>query len=268
MEKLLETILSIKVIGPVITVIIMFIIYKILKRIIKKIFSFKTSKIKEKKQLTLMKFFINIARVICFIIAIVIILGIFGVNTAALVTSLGAITVVLGLALQDVLKDFISGIAFIFEDSYNVGDWVTINGFKGEVISLGTKTTRVRAYEGDVLIINNARITEVINHTSANSLAIVDVNVSYEEDISRVEKVLNELCLELKNKLTTLKGEIELLGIEKLDSSSVVFRITAEVESGSQYNVQREIRKQVKLKLDKNNITIPYNQLVVHNERV
>lgn len=268
MEKILETVLSIKVIGPVITIIVMFIIYKIIKRIIKKVFSFKTNKIKEKKQLTLMKFFINIARVICFIIAVVIILSIFGVNTGALVTSLGAITVVLGLALQDVLKDFISGIAFIFEDSYNVGDWVTINGFKGEVISLGTKTTRVRAYEGEILIINNARITEVINHTSANSLAIVDVNVSYESDIDKVEKVLNELCLELENKLTTLKGKVELLGIEKLDSSSVVFRITAEVEPGSQYGVQREIRKQVKLKLDDNKITIPYNQLVVHNERI
>ena len=128
------------------------------------------------------------------------------------------------------------------------------------------KTTRIRAYEGEILIINNGSITQVINHTAANSLAIVDVNVSYDSNIDKVEKVLNELCQNIK--LDNLKGNIELLGIEKLGDSAITFRITAEVEAGTQYSTQRKIRKEVKLILDKNNIEIPYNQLVVHNERV
>ena len=146
MEKFLEVFLSPKVIGPIITIIVMFIFYRILKNIIKKVFNFKTKRIKHNKQITLMNFFINVARVICFVIAAVIILGIYGVETSAIITSLGAVTVVLGLAFQDLLKDFIAGISFILENSYNVGDWVTINGFKGEVVSLGMKTTRVKAY--------------------------------------------------------------------------------------------------------------------------
>ena len=97
-------------------------------------------------------------------------------------------------------------------------------------------------------------------------MAIVDVNVSYDSDIDKVEKVLNELCSELK--LDTLKGDITLLGIEKLGDSAITFRLTAEVEGGTQYAAQRQMRKAVKLKLDKNKIEIPYNQLVVHNERV
>ena len=128
------------------------------------------------------------------------------------------------------------------------------------------KTTRIRAYEGEILIINNGSITQVINHTAANSLAIVDVNVSYDSNIDKVEKVLNELCQNIK--LDNLKGNIEVLGIESLGDSAITFRITAEVEAGTQYSTQRKIRKEVKLILDKNNIEIPYNQLVVHNERV
>lgn len=267
MQKYLELFLSPKVIAPIITIIVMFIFYKILKSIIKKIFNFKTKKIKQNKQITLMNFFITVVRTICLVIAITIILGIYGVETSAIIASLGAVTVVLGLAFQDLLKDFIAGIAFIFEDSYNVGDWVTINGFKGEVVSLGMKTTRIKAYEGQILIINNGSITEVINHNAANSLAIVDVNVSYESDIEKVEKVLANLCQKLQNKLEHLKGDIEVLGIEKLDESAIVFRITVEVEAGNQFAIQREIRKQVKLELDKNAIEIPYNQLVIH-ERV
>ena len=266
MEEFLKSLLNVKVIGPIITILIMFIFYKIVKRIIKRLFNFKTKKIKHKKQVTLMNFFINLARVICLIIAILIILEIYGIKTSMIVASLGAVTVVVGLAFQDILKDFIAGFSFIFEDSYNVGDWVTINGFKGEVISIGMKTTRIKAYEGEILIINNGSITQVINHTASNSMAIVDVNVSYDSDIDKVEKVLNELCNELK--IDTLKGDITLLGIESLGDSAITFRLTAEVEGGTQYAAQRQMRKAVKLKLDKNKIEIPYNQLVVHNERV
>ena len=266
MEKVLEVLLSKEVIGPIITIIIMFIFYKVIRRIIVRVFNVKTKKIKQKKQVTLMNFFINVLRVITLIIAALIILEIYGFKTSTIVASLGAVTVVIGLAFQDILKDFIAGISFIFEDSYNVGDWVTINDFKGEVISIGMKTTRIRAYEGEILIINNGSITQVINHTAANSLAIVDVNVSYDSNIDKVEKVLNELCQNIK--LDNLKGNIELLGIEKLGDSAITFRITAEVEAGTQYSTQRKIRKEVKLILDKNNIEIPYNQLVVHNERV
>ena len=268
MEDFFNNLLNVKIVGPIITILIMFIFYKLVKRIIKKIFNFKTKKIKHKKQITLMNFFINLARVICLIIAILIILEIYGIKTSMIVASLGAVTVVVGLAFQDILKDFIAGFSFIFEDSYNVGDWVTINGFKGEVVSIGMKTTRIRAYEGEILIINNGSITQAINHTAANSLAIVDVNVSYDSDIDKVEKVLNELCEELKYSIKNLKGDITLLGIEKLGDSAITFRLTAEVEAGTQYTVQRQIRKAVKLKLDKNKIEIPYNQLVVHNERV
>ena len=266
MEKVLEVLLSKEVIGPIITIIIMFIFYKVIRRIIVRVFNVKTKKIKQKKQITLMNFFINVLRVITLIITALIILEIYGFKTSTIVASLGAVTVVIGLAFQDILKDFIAGISFIFEDSYNVGDWVTINDFKGEVISIGMKTTRIRAYEGEILIINNGSITQVINHTAANSLAIVDVNVSYDSDIDKVEKVLNELCQNIK--LDNLKGNIEVLGIEKLGDSAITFRITAEVEAGTQYSTQRKIRKEVKLILDKNNIEIPYNQLVVHNERV
>ena len=266
MENILEVLLSKEVIGPILTIIIMFILYKIIRRIIVKLFNFKTKKIKQKKQVTLMNFFINVLRVVFLILAALIILEIYGFKTSAIVTSLGAVTVVIGLAFQDMLKDFISGISFIFEDSYNVGDWVTINNFKGEVISIGMKTTRIKAYGGEILIINNGSITQVINHTAANSMAVVDVNVSYDSDIDKVEKVLNDLCKNIK--LDNLKGKIEVLGIENLGDSAITFRISAEVEAGTQYSVQRTLRKEVKLILDKNNIEIPYNQLVVHNERI
>src|SRR5699024_1893706 len=107
--------------------------------------------------------------------------------------SLGVVGVVVGLALQDILKDFIAGFTIMLENQYTVGDTVTIGTFKGEVISLSLKTTKLKAYTGEVNIIANRNVIEVINHSIENSLAVVNVSVDYSEDIEKVEKVLNEL---------------------------------------------------------------------------
>ena len=78
-----------------------------------------------------------------------------------------------------------------------------------------------------------------------------------------MEKVLNNLFKRIEN--PNITREIRLLGIEKLDSSSVVFRIEAEVKQMKQYEKKTEILKQIKIELDKNDIEIPYEQLVIHN---
>ena len=113
--------------------------------------------------------------------------------------------------------------------------------------------------------VNDYNINEVINHSMENSMAIVDVGVSYEDDIEKVEKVLNNLAIELTKTLPKLKGKVEVLGIESLADSSVVFKVIAPTVSMEHFAIQREMRKQIKIALDKNNIKIPYPQVEVHN---
>lgn len=98
-----------------------------------------------------------------------------------------------------------------------------------------------------------------------NSLAIVDIDVSYEEDNEKVEKVLTELATELTKTLPKLKGKVELLGIQELASSSVKYRMIAPTISMEHFEIERKIRKEVKERLDKENIKIPYPQLEVHH---
>lgn len=265
LQKVFENVLIRQTITSLVIVLIALIVYRVLKRIINKIFNVQSKNISKKKQNTLKHFFINIVRCIIILLTILSILEAFGFDTGVIITSLGAVTVVIGLAFQDLLKDFIAGISLTFQNSYNVGDTITINGFKGEVISMGMKATKLRSGIGDVLIINNGAIKEIINHTVSDSLAIVDVGVSYESDIEKVEEILNKLAIKLSKKIPELKEEIQVLGVESLGDSAIVFRLTAKVEPNKQYQVQRELRKKIKLELDKNNISIPYNQLVIHN---
>ena len=122
------------------------------------------------------------------------ILDVYGIDTKTILASIGIIGLVIGLAVQDTLRDFLSGLFIILDNQYSVGDNVMINGFRGNVINLGLKTTRIKAYTGEVKIIANRNIMEVTNYSKENSLAIVDISVSHNSNLEKTEKVLNELC--------------------------------------------------------------------------
>ena len=171
------------------------------------------------------------------------------------------------LTLKVVLKDFISGVSIVFENKYSVGDNVTIGDFRGDVIELGMKTTKIRAYTGEVLIIPNHLVEKVINHSMSKSVAIVDIDVSYDSNLEKVEKVLEELCKNLTKELNGLKGEVQLLGINELASSSIKYRIIADTVPLKNYEIERKIKKELKIILDQNKIEIPYNQVVIHSAK-
>lgn len=266
-KTFLETVLIKEIVGPVIVILVSLLLFYILKNIIKKGFKLqkKHLNIDSRRQITLCNLMVNVLKYLILIVDIVIILGIFGINTTAIVTSLGVVGVVVGLALQDILKDFIAGFTIMLENQYTVGDTVTIGSFKGEVISLTLKTTKLKAYTGEINIIANRNIVEVINHSIENSLAIVNVSVDYNENIEKVEKVLNKLFEKLNNEIEDLKGEITVAGVSNLGPSTVDIMITAVTKPMQQTSVQRILLKEIKEAFDANKIKVPHTQLVLNN---
>ena len=262
---MLDKILIKEVVKPILIIVVATFLYFAIKSVVKRIF--KIRKKVSKKEKTVYELVMNIIKYFIVIVAFLMILDVYGVDTKTLVTSLGVVGLVAGLALQDTLKDFISGVSIIFENQYCVGDIVEINSFRGEVISLGLKTTRIKSYTGEIKIIPNRNVNEVINFSQSETVAIVDVSVAYEEDYSHVEQVLNKLLdnLNENKKIPYLKGKINLLGINELSDSSIQVRIVAEVESYKHFEVSRLLRKEIKNCFDKENIKIPYPQIEVHN---
>jgi mscS mechanosensitive ion channel len=267
---MLEKFLIPQVYLPIIYICVAILINGILVNIVEKVVAKKQENFSKnsyayKKSETFKVLLKNITKYTIIIFLILAILTVYGVDVTSVLTGLGIVGVVLGLALQDLAKDIIAGFSIIFENQYAIGDTISINGFKGEVIFLGLKTTKIKNYEGQVKIVANRNATEVINYSMENSLAIVDIDVSYEEDNEKVEKVLTELATELTKTLPKLKGKVELLGIQELASSSVKYRMIAPTVSMEHFEIERKIRKEVKERLDKENIKIPYPQLEVHH---
>ena len=217
----------------------------------------------DKRKMTIVSLIKNVVKYTIAIIIIIAILSLYGVDTTSIIASIGIVGVVLGLACQDIAKDFLSGVFLIFDNAYAVGDYVEINGFTGEVISLGLKTTKIKAYTGEVKIISNSAFTEVTNYNLKQSKLVIDIPLSYDCDIEKVEKVLNDLVPEIKA-IPDVRKEVELLGIERFESSNIIYRIAIDCSPMSQYGVNRAVLRLIKLTFDKNKITIPYEQLDVH----
>lgn len=233
----------------------------LIRVIIRKLFNFK--KMKDAKKRTIINLIVNIIRFIVLIITAIIILEVNGIDTKSLLASFGVAGIVAGLALQDLLKDFIVGMSLIFEGEFAIGDWVSINGFKGEVMPSNLRITKLRSATGEVKMISNRTITEVINYSMYNTNLMIDIDVAYESDISKVKDVLDKLCDKFKTEYE-LK-DIKCNGIQELGSSSIKFRITLTCKFLEQFDLGRFLRKEIINTFKKNNITIPYKQVVVHN---
>lgn len=261
MLELLEKILIPQVYLPIIYICIAILTNGIITRIVDKIFLKKQEHLNRnsynyKKAETFKVLLKNVIKYIIILFLILAVLSTYGIDVTSVLAGLGIAGVVLGLALQDLAKDIIAGFSIILENQYAVGDTISVSTFKGEVIFLGLKTTKIKNSEGQVKIIANHNITEVINYSMENSLAIVDIDINNEEKIEKVEKVLTELVEELNKTLPKLKGKVELLGIQQITSSAVRYRITAPTIATENNEVERKIRKAIKKKLEEEKIKI------------
>ena len=191
-------------------------------------------------------------------------LSLYGFNINSLLAGLGIAGVVLGLGVQDALKDIFSGISIIFDDYFVVGDIVDYEGFVGTIIEFGLKSTKIRKYTGEVLIVFNRSINKITNITKEKSTVDIKIPTAYEEDILKVEKVINNIISKVKIDNKDIL-DIDYLGVDNFNDSSIDYLIRFTCKRGTQWDLKRVVLREIKLAYDKNNVKIPYNQLEVHN---
>lgn len=262
---MIEKILTKEILAPIIIVSVSYLLYVLLKTIIKKSFKFKVRGMDDKRKKTIMSLFLNTIKIFIIVLASLMILDIYGIDAKSLLASLGVFAAVTALAMQDILKDFIAGISIVLEGQFRIGDTISIDSFKGEVIYLSLKSTKIKSYTGEIKIYANHNVQNVINYSLTDSLAVIDISVSYDYDLEKVEKILSNLCEKLSKELPNLKGNLELLGVQELADSAVIYRITCLTESMKQFEVQRKVLREIKIVLDKNKMEVPFPQMVIHN---
>lgn len=198
------------------------------------------------------------------IILIFAILGTLGIDTTVLLASAGILSLIVGLGAQPLIEDIFAGIFIVFEHTFEIGDIIVVDGFRGTVKEMGIRSTKIEDAGGDVKVINNSDIRTLINMTSKLSTAICDISISYSADIKKVEKVIAENLPKIKERHKSIVNGPTYVGVQSLADSAVILRVIAECNETMRYQVQRDINRELKLIFDKNRISIPFPQIVVH----
>lgn len=194
-------------------------------------------------------------------------LSILGVDVSVIVASVGVVTLVVGFGVESLIADVVTGTFILFENQYNVGDIVEVNGFRGTVRDIGIRTTAIEDSGGNVKIINNSEMKNILNRSDRSSCAVCDVDIPYETDLEALEERLPALLEEIyKENSQVLKAVPKYLGVQELGASAVKLRFTAEVTEKDLFSATRALNRSLWLGLRRLGVECPFQQLDVHTK--
>lgn len=221
----------------------------------------------ERKALTLRPLFRQAWRYLVVFVTLLIVLGRLGIDLAPILATAGIAGIAIGFGAQRLVRDLISGMLLLIEDQYSVGDYITVGEYVGVVEEVGLRVTKLRDFNGDLHIIPNGNIENVTNHARGEIRATVDISVAYEADIDRAIAVLEELCRELGEQHSEILEGPTVLGVTDLGSSGMVIRIAARTEPLQHWRIERELRRAIKKRFDREKIEIPYPRYILYHRQ-
>ena len=247
-----------KLISTLVTVCIILVISSVLGIIVAIAFR-RTAKAK-----TVGSLLMSLIKYVSVIVLIFIVLGIWGVNVTAILASIGVIALIITLGCKTLINDIVSGFFIVVDDYYKVGDRITIDGFTGDVISVGLRATKIMSWDGNIKAINNSSIVTIINLSENISYAQIYFDISYNEDLRRVEAVIAKNLPMLKEKIPAIIDGPFYKGVESFDDSNIKLFFYATCSEFDKYPIQRALRREIYLMFKDNNISFSYNQIIVN----
>ena len=200
----------------------------------------------------------------CAIAIIFFILKAVGVNTGALIASVGVLTLVVGLGANALIADIIAGIFIIFENEYSVGEVISIDDFRGTVIEIGIRSTKLLDAAGNIKIINNGNIGDVVNLSRELSLAIADCDFPYDVPVELVENILKDSFPTIAKNIPAIKDGPFYKGVCAFKDSNVTLKIVAKCLEEDRFQVERDLNREYRRVLTENGIDIAYPQVVLN----
>jgi small-conductance mechanosensitive channel len=185
-----------------------------------------------------------------------------GLDVTPLLAGAGIIGLAVGFGAQTLVKDVITGLFILLEDTVAVGDVVDVgNGHSGAVEIITIRALRLRDVNGHVHAVPFSEVTSIINMTKHFATVLIEIGVSYNADIPQVMKVMNDVTEEMRQDQAWryfIHDSMEMFGVERFDASSIALRARIKTDASKQWAVKREYLFRLKKAFDAQGIEIPY----------
>jgi len=197
------------------------------------------------------------------IVTIVLLVGLseLGVDITPLLAGAGVIGLAVGFGAQTLVKDVITGLFILIEDTVAVGDVAEIGGKSGVVESMNIRALRLRDLSGNVHTLPFSMVTSVTNYTKDYSFALLDVTVAYREDVAGVMAVMEEVADRLMQDPAhgaNIMGTLEMFGLDRFEENGMVIRARLQTRPGMQWGIRRAYNALLKDRFDALGIEIPF----------
>ena len=225
---------------------------------------FKVQINKSDRAKTVITLFDGLVKYGCAIAIIILVLKACGVDTSALIASVGVLTLIVGLGAQTLIADIIAGVFIIFENEFNTGETISIDGFRGKVIEIGIRTTKLLDAAGNIKIVNHSNIVNVVNLSRELSLAVVDCDFPYDIPIEHIEGLFEKKFPVIAEKIPAIVEGPYYKGVTEYKDSNVTVKIVALCHEDNRFQVQRDLMREYRAILTEEGIDISYPQVVVN----
>ena len=180
----------------------------------------------------------------------------FGIDTSALLTTMGLLSLAVSIGSRDLVADVIAGITIVFEGDYQVGDIVEIDGYRGKVQEIGVRSTKIMGMGDNIKTINNRDVRNVINTTRFNSWYAMTLNISSTYDLNKLEEILERELPEIRNKVKKVISGPVYKGVESIGKDSFKITLLTECREEDYRRVQRQVNREIRLLFDREGIPI------------
>lgn len=200
--------------------------------------------------------------VLWFIIALIVLDG-FNVNIAPILASAGVVGVAVAFGTQEIVKDFISGIFIIMENTISIGELVQIGGFTGTVREIGFRTTKIEDWKGDYFIINNGSVGPIINYSRDFSVAVIELTLGIEVDYQLFEKKIKEFIGLFGQSHPSMVEPLNYVGIVEMGGNYIKVRISGKTKPTEHFGFERLIRERLFRLCQENDLAVPIQKIEI-----
>ena len=261
-KKWLDSVLANNLINSVIVILLSIIIYNIVRIIFAKGREKTPEEKISKKNKTYFRVFSNIVKVFYIMFVVLVVLKINGVNVDSILAGAGILSIVMGFAIQDALKDIVRGSTILSDHYFQVGDVVKYKDTMGQVVSVGLNTTKIKdLITFNIISIANRNIEQI--EVVSDSLDVL-VPMPYELKLAEAERIMNEIV----DRVRELEGIIgvDYKGVSSLGESSVNYYLNVHCEPIKRRQINRNVNGVIIKILEDNNVKVPYKQIDIHNK--
>ena len=188
-----------------------------------------------------------------------------GAPTDTLLASAGILTIVVGLGAQSLVTDVLAGLFVIFEKAFKVGDIIMMDNWRGRVLEIGIRNTRVMdILDNNIKIIHNSSLNQIVNLSDLPTYLYTTIGTEYGADLVRIEDILARELPEIHERIPQAIEGPFYRGVSELGDSCVELKFLTVCRNEDYYVVKYAVNREIKLVFDRYSIQVPFPQIVIN----